>query len=469
MGKKSSGEQLNEEYVDELLACCLKNKMALATIVEHMKPQWLPTEEHGKVFKAIKSHWTVYQKPIGIGQLMQKFDDDDDIIDLLSDIRDIDVEEPEAVLDELEEFITDALVVEMTDKLRESWNKGDKNKAKSIAKEYSDKIHNFTIKSKAFTQIFSGFEDRVLTAKANRNAVELGETDQQPMWGIDCLDEALGYLRTGNVYCYLASSGVGKSTVLRWNGVYNARLGFDVLHLQLEGSEKEVQNSYDSTWTKIHSSTVEHGLIDPESLEKLAAHAQKIRGEIHVRAFETFGSASTVDVRQSIIDTIKSTNRKPKVVIIDYLEKLEPSGKRQWKPDEERHRRGAIADELKNIAVEFDIVIITATQANSVSPEKLELADFVLTRHNVGEAKNIIQPLTVLVTLNQTTEEYENEEIRLYIDKSRFTKGKQIFRIFQNRNSGRFYDRKRSLNIFGTASKKKKTDDEEEEDLNDKD
>jgi replicative DNA helicase len=448
MAGKPSADELNEQYVDELLAACIKSKGALAVIVDHLQSQWLPTEEHIKVFKAIKSYWTIHQRPMSIGLLMQKFEGDDDAIELLADIRGIDVEDPDAILEELEDFIKDSLFVEMADKMREAWNKGSKAKAKNIAKEYTDKIHSFSMKAKTFSKIFEGFEDRVLEAKSNRNMTSGGETELRPQWGIDCLDNLTGGLLTGNLYSFLAASGVGKSTVLRWIGVHNARLGFDVLHLQLEGSEKEVKNSYDSTWTKLHSSTIEHGLVEPESLEKLVAHARSIKGEIYVKAFETFGSASTVDVRQAILEVIKTTNKTPKVIIIDYLEKLEPSGKRQWKPDEERHRRAAIGDELKNISVEFNVSIITATQASSVPQEKLEDPNFILTRYNVSEAKNIINPLTAFITINQTTEEYGEEKIRLYIDKSRFTKAKQTFTIYQNRDCGRFYDRKRTLNLM---------------------
>jgi hypothetical protein len=95
---------------------------------------------------------------------------------------------------------------------------------------------------------------------------------------------------------------------------------------------------------------------------------------------------------------------------------------------------------MKNIAVEFNTRLITATQASSVDPQLLNDPKFVMTRYNVSEFKNIAEPFSYFFTLNQTKDEYINNLMRIYIDKCRKYKGGQTVTIHTNYSDGCFYD-----------------------------
>ncbi len=115
----------------------------------------------------------------------------------------------------------------------------------------------------------------------------------------------------------------------------------------------------------IHSSTIEKGRIDADKLSDLEVAFGKIDGEIYVKTFDQFAkSPTTADVRRMISDVEKSNQIKIDLVIVDYLELLNTADNRDWKPQEERFKRLQIVEEFKDIAIEFDNVVLTATQAN---------------------------------------------------------------------------------------------------------
>ena len=121
-----------------------------------------------------------------------------------------------------------------------------------------------------------------------------------------------------------------------------------------------------------------------------------------------------------IID-IENTQGKLDFMCLDYLELFDPGdGKRYGTSnDAERKRREAVSNKLKNIAVEFDIAIFTATQAATVATELLNDPEFVQTRYHISEFKGVIKPFSYFVTLNKTKDEEDNDFMRIYIDKMR--------------------------------------------------
>ena len=93
--------------------------------------------------------------------------------------------------------------------------------------------------------------------------------------------------------------------------------------------------------------------------------------------------------------------------------------------------------------------VATATQASTVAPELLNNPNFYMTRYNVSEFKAIVDPFTVFLTYNQTSEEYKERCARIFIDKSRKSVGDKLISICQNYGKDKFYDRARTIEKFG--------------------
>ena len=169
-------------------------------------------------------------------------------------------------------------------------------------------------------------------------------------------------------------------------------------------------------------------------------------GEIHVRAFEQFGSVTVVDIRNDIIELKKKHDIK--FVIVDYLDLIDPGDGISYGPQHERFRQQKVSKLLKNIAMEQNVVVVAFTQASSTSPDDLNNPDFVLTRFNISEDKGKLKPADLFITINKTQDEKKQKVCRLYVDKAREHSGGQVIKIKQNLAHSRFYDKLATLKTF---------------------
>ena len=353
----------------------------------------------------------------------------------------------------------------MYNSLGDLYNEGNRDKAYITLEKASNDLFNFSLKENYFEKIFDGYNERFDRRQLNR--MDRDDDIVKVPFGIDELDRiSKGGINAGDTALFLAQSGVGKSKLLKWIGVNAARLGFKVLHLQAEGTKKECLDLYDATWTGCHLNDVEFGNISTEINVKIQQAIRNIKGqggEIFVEAFEQFGSASLQNVR-TIIETLEKDHGKMDLVLLDYFELFSPGNGIRYKPSEERHRREAIGDSLKNIAVEFNTRIISATQASTVSPDLLNDSNFIMTRYNVSEFKNVIKPFSFFISMNQTEDEKHDNFMRLYVDKLRKYRSGQVIRIFQNYDRERFYDGTKTRQENLTRQYEVNNDDQETKD-----
>jgi hypothetical protein len=171
---------------------------------------------------------------------------------------------------------------------------------------------------------------------------------------------------------------------------------------------------------------------------------------VYIEAFEEFGSAMLSQVRTALDEMTKLYGHID-LVTLDYLEKFTPIGNYNWKPSEERERRKLLADQLKNIALEFKTRIITATQASTVSAGELNDPNFVMTRFNISEIKALVDPFSFVFTFNQTRDEYDQKYMRIFCDKIRNYPAKQVVGMYTAYHREKFYDRKKTINEILTA------------------
>lgn len=440
-------DRLSEHFLLELFKSSLRSREVLEVCREHLKYTYLPNESYKQLWKSIIDTYTATRRLPSFGILAQQNETDGGVIALIGKVREVDLPDRELIVNQLEQYVKQAMFVDMYDQLGDLYNKGDKEKAYRTLMKSSEELFNFSLRSNYYEKIFEGYIERFDRRVLNK---ELGADDkdvEKVPFGIDELDRlSKGGINRGDIALFLAQSGVGKSKLLKWIGVNAARLGFKVLHLQAEGTKKECLDQYDATWTGCELHDIEYGNIASATHKKIQAAIQNITnqgGEIYVEAFEQFNTASLQDVR-SIIEAVEKEHGKLDLVLMDYFELFNPGNGIRYKPSEERQRREAVGDGLKNLAVEFDTRIISATQASTVAPDLLNDPKFVMTRYNVSEFKGVIKPFSFFISLNQTEDEKEGNFMRLYIDKMRKYKGGQIVEIYNNYDRERFYDAPRT-------------------------
>lgn len=458
-------DRLSEDFLKELYKTSLRSREILEIAREFLKYSYLPSEPYKLLWKSIVENYNATKKLPSFGILAQQNEVNGDVIKLIGEVRKSEIPDRDLIISQFEDYIKQAKFVDMYNSLGDLYNEGNRDKAYITLEKASNDLFNFSLKENYFEKVFDGYNERFDRRQLNR--MDRDDDIVKVPFGIDELDRiSKGGINAGDTALFLAQSGVGKSKLLKWIGVNAARLGFKVLHLQAEGTKKECLDLYDATWTGCHLHDVEFGNVSTEINVKIQQAIRNIKGqggEIFVEAFEQFGSASLQNVR-TIIETLEKDHGKMDLVLLDYFELFSPGNGIRYKPSEERHRREAIGDSLKNIAVEFNTRIISATQASTVSPDLLNDSNFIMTRYNVSEFKNVIKPFSFFISMNQTEDEKHDNFMRLYVDKLRKYRSGQVIRIFQNYDRERFYDGTKTRQENLTRQYEVNNDDQETKD-----
>lgn len=442
-------EGLNPNYVTELIKLSLRNRRVFETAIPHIKNSFLPNDEVKEIWTAMVKYYRATDKLITIGMLSQEYSKDLEVLKIISDIKEAQLPDKEEILEQLGEFVKSSMFYEAYDKLSDLYNQGKKQGAYELMRETAESIAGFSIKSRYFTSLYGKFSERHNTRLLNR---ELGNNAKGKVpTGIDEFDKITrGGVDKGDTFLALAQSGIGKTKLLRHIGWHASRRGYKGLHVSAEGTLQENLDAYDAAISGQRLKDIENANLSKETLDKVRVATRNTvmkGGELFIEAFEQFDTASMTDVRNLIIE-IEKIHGKLDFLCLDYLELFDPGdGKRYGTSnDQERKRREAVGNKLKNIAVEFNIAVFTATQASSVNPDLLNDPEFVQTRYNISEFKGAIKPFSYFITLNKTKDEFESNMMRIYIDKIRKYAGGQIIKIYQRYDRERFYDRKRTIN-----------------------
>lgn len=451
---------LSADFIAELVKACLVDSKILNICKEHVKYQYLENEAQKKVLKYILNYNEVNigQVPT-LGMIGQTFGTESDVLKFLKNVKNVTIDNSkiDGLLVTLEDWLKKRrLIVLVQDKFQTLYNTPDKQEeAINLLAEESNAIVNFKLKDNYYTTVFSDFNNRQEERKKkNKNEI----IKQKCPTGIHELDDILyGGFKKGTSFCFLARSGVGKTTVLMWIAIANARMGKRVVVFHAEGIEEEHLEAYDAAWTGTKLRDIEHGEIPFENESKIQTARNYILengGEIIIVCTESFDSMSIDDCYEKLKD-IKKVKGNIDMALFDYMEIFTSKGKYGNSEASERKRRSDIANKIVNMATDKALggmVTGTATQANDIKPEIWNKEDRVITRSDISENKASINPFAYFITMNQTMEEKKNHILRLFCDKFRKYDSDQIIRIYQARDQARFYDAKRTLEHFYTKA-----------------
>lgn len=442
---------LEDNFLFELFKLFFRRAEIIDLCIIYLRPEYLPSENYKKIWVYIKNFYIDNKKLPTIGIVSQNFASDSEISQILEKIRSTEFPSMELILKQLEQFLKQAKFQVYWYKSGDLYNEGKTDEAYNLFQTAGNELANFSIRNDIiYERIFAGFEVR-----KERRELDLslnnGLQNKTP-FGIDELDNFIGGgIDITDTFCMLMRSGVGKTKFLRWVGLSTARRGYKVLHIQAEGSKEECELGYDATWTAIPFSELKWSNIDNDTFEKLKKIARERvheKGEIYVHAFEEFDSASMLDIEHHVCDFEKIHGEPPGLILADYLELFEPGDGKKYRISEERFRRIAIANKMKNIAVKHKSRFGTVTQADNVPFVSWNDPNYFMTRNNISETKGLINPFSYFMTGNQTLDEYDAGMLRIYIDKFRNYRSHQLFTIATAYEYDKFYDKQRTLKEF---------------------
>ena len=416
----NAGTTLASAYVVELLALAMRRRSIFDIVKEHLKFSYLQDEAQKKLWQWIVKTETRTGRVPTWGSVQQQFSENEAVLDILESISEVevgdeDLHDDNVWLDGFEKFIKKMKFLEVNDRITDLYNQGKKEQAWDAFVKGAEEFSSFTIQSAKFETVFGDFAER----QALRQSEDYNKRFKVPT-GIDELDFRLGGANggpeTGEFVLWMGESGRGKSQLGVHLGVTAARHGHRVAHFQLEGTKEQCMNRYDAAWTGTLYSEVKIGNIPAKKLEVTRRIVEKLcRTDIIVSSEETFNAKTIPDIRREV-DEMQKTYGKIDVIILDYLELAEPGDGHNYTPGEERFRQSKLAKSCKMLAMEYNAVVHAFTQTSDVPADLRNDPDFVITRSYLNEDKGKVRPADILITLNQTKDEYDENVMRLHTE-----------------------------------------------------
>lgn len=449
MAPQPENSLLTEDFLMDLYFTCLENDYILALVVEHIDPRLLPDREFQIIHKAIKDHFKKTKRIPSFSVLKQSIAKHRAAIELLEDINvNADSLNPDDALGLIEKYIKQVKFQQVFKEVGELYNKAGYDEVGEKLLEFHEWASDFSLVATEFVDVIGSFSTRFKANRQKHNSVQ----KKKPVvrFYIDELDSRNnGRNLRGQLTCFLAPSGVGKSHIARWVGKNACQVdGFNVLHIQLEGSESEVVDAYAASLVSCNSFLYETGMLKDEEVDEMEEALKSISGNLHVKSYPKFNAqVSTVNIYNAIQDYKKRYDSSPDIVIIDSMDLLNDSSGQYYSEKGERLKRIKVANDLKDLAADENVWMVVTYQSTIENQDWLNDEKNVLTAYNTSEAKGLCRPLTHLITLNQSSREEKENAMRLHVAKSRFFKKGEAFRIATDYEHEVFYDRTRTMNI----------------------
>lgn len=248
-----------------------------------------------------------------------------------------------------------------------------------------------------------------------------------------------GGLSKKSLTVYLAGTGVGKSLVMCHNAASALDQGKNVLYISMEMAEERIAERIDVNLLNLGMTeikTVEKSIFDSR-VQKLK---KKTQGTLIVKEYPT-ASAHAGHFRALIEELKVKKNFTPDIIFIDYLNICASQRIKYGNGANSYTIVKSIAEELRGLAVEYNVPLVSATQANR---EGINSSDLDLT--NTSESIGLPQTCDLMLALISTDELADLGQIMIkqlknrYNDPSYYNK----FVVGIDRNKMRIFDTENS-------------------------
>jgi hypothetical protein len=276
--------------------------------------------------------------------------------------------------------------------------------------------------------------------------------------GIKVLDNRRVVPARGTIMLFLAGKGRGKSWFLVNCGKHSLIHRKRVLHLSLENSAEETMLRYWQSLFSIAKAPLESVDVmtfkenadkDADITDRMklatvpvgfsfATHDVRLELESRLERMHTWSDnlrikrfpnrTLTPDGMRGFLDQMESSqNFLPDIVILDYA-KLMKINMRDY-----RHSVGENMEQLRAVAVERNIAIVTADQFNRAGYEAKQGKST-----NIGEDWSQVHTADIVMSFSATDEERKRGLGRIYVDHCRTEDDKFAFLVSQNYAIGQF-------------------------------
>lgn len=240
--------------------------------------------------------------------------------------------------------------------------------------------------------------------------------------GIKGLDEVMdGGLSKGELAIILAPFGVGKTTMMTKIANTAAELGYKVLQIFFEDTEKIIQRKHLSCWSGYKLNDLS---LHKDELKELVEEKRNKSVNLKLKRFPS--DSTTIPIIKQYIRKLIAQGFRPDIVLLDYIDVVQPSSK----IDDVNVGEGVVMRQFETLLSEFDMAGWTAVQGNrsSIKSEVVE-ADQMGGSIKKGQIGHFV------VSIAKTLDQKENGTATMAILKSRFGKDGIVFQDIMFDNS----------------------------------
>lgn len=251
-----------------------------------------------------------------------------------------------------------------------------------------------------------GFDVR--TKKSVRSPLSTG-------WPV--IDRELGGgWERGTLATFIAPTGAGKSMFLVNVSAAAVAAGLKVVYFTLEMADFKIGLRHDSYYAGVEINDV------PKHPQRVRDAISGLKGRLIIKEFPT--KRAGVQTLRAHLQRLKtSKDFTPDIVVLDYADLLRGSGKF----GEKRHELEGVYEELRGMAQEFNVALITADQTNRAG-----LNEEVVTVASIGESYAKATVCDLIMTISRRAEDKQSNMGRLFIAKSRLGRDGTVFNFLMN-------------------------------------
>ena len=169
-----------------------------------------------------------------------------------------------------------------------------------------------------------------------------------------------GGLEVKTLNVALAGTGVGKSLFMCHVAASCLSQGLDVLYITLEMSEEKIAERIDANLLNVDINEL-HNISKEDYDKKLSVLRNKTQGKLIIKEYPT-ASASVLHFRALLNDLALKKSFRPSIIFVDYINICCSSRIKPGSNVNSYSYIKSIAEELRGLAVENNLPIVSATQ-----------------------------------------------------------------------------------------------------------
>ena len=337
-------------------------------VYPHLDERYFFDKPHIVAFKKIKEYHLKYNNRPNISDIRLLIEtdtnisesDSDDTYEFLKSLKAIDIVSDEKLLiKETESFCQSrALELAILDSVEIIQNKKESKGAieekikKALSVEFDVKIG------------MDFFKDAPLRYDLYSEEEEIIPTD------IEALNTLLnGGFRRKAIHAFLGRTNIGKTAILCHIAACMLRQGRNVVYVTGEMSETMIAKRIDANILDIPVNDLNKNLDRKAYLNKIKTMYDSTHGKLIVKEYPT-SSANAVHIKNLLNEIALKKNFTADVIVLDYLNIFASYRLGSGASSNSYNYIKAVTEELRGLAVEHNLALVTATQTNRSGSSK---------------------------------------------------------------------------------------------------